>query len=67
MIIGTGQDTIVSVAMRGRAFEYEYRAAGDGTVPLERARWSEAATWFVNENHGALTKNDACSAPSPTY
>jgi pimeloyl-ACP methyl ester carboxylesterase len=58
VIIGTGQETIVSAAMRGRAFEYDYRAAGDGTVPLERARWSEAATWFVNENHGALTKND---------
>jgi pimeloyl-ACP methyl ester carboxylesterase len=58
VIIGAGQETIVSVALRGRAFEYEYRAEGDGTVPLERARWAEAATWFVNENHGALTQND---------
>ncbi|MGH8186652.1 MAG: hypothetical protein ACREUC_08825, partial [Steroidobacteraceae bacterium] len=32
---------------------------GDGTVPLSRAQWAEAATWFVNENHGALTQNDA--------
>ena len=27
-------------------------------MPLSRARWGEAATWFVNENHGALTQND---------
>jgi pimeloyl-ACP methyl ester carboxylesterase len=58
VIIGLGQETIVSAAMRGRAFEYEYRADGDGTVPLARAQWSEAATWYVNENHGALTQND---------
>ncbi|HKS56266.1 MAG TPA: alpha/beta fold hydrolase [Steroidobacteraceae bacterium] len=58
VIIGAGQETIVSVALRGGAFEYEYRAEGDGTVPLERARWAGAATWFVNENHGALTQND---------
>src|SRR5688572_11675704 len=25
---------------------------------LARARWTDAATWYVNENHGALTKND---------
>jgi hypothetical protein len=32
---------------------------GDGTVPVTRAQWADAATWFVNENHGALTQNDA--------
>jgi hypothetical protein len=58
VIVGVGQETIVSVALRERGFQYEIRAEGDGTVPLSRARWSEAATWFVNENHGALTKND---------
>jgi pimeloyl-ACP methyl ester carboxylesterase len=59
VIAGVGQETIVSATVRGRAFEYEYRAQGDGTVPLTRARWAEAATWFVTENHGALTQNDA--------
>lgn len=58
VIAGVGQETIVSAVMRGRSFEYEYRAAGDGTVPLARARWTDAATWFVNENHGALTQNE---------
>jgi len=58
VIAGVGQETIVSVALRGDGFQYEYRAAGDGTVPLSRARWADAATWFVKENHGALTQND---------
>lgn len=58
VIVGVGQETIVAAAMRGRGFQYEYRAEGDGTVPLSRAQWNDAATWFVNENHGALTKND---------
>jgi pimeloyl-ACP methyl ester carboxylesterase len=58
VIAGVGQETIVAATLRGRAFEYEFRAEGDGTVPLARARWPEAATWFVKENHGALTQND---------
>lgn len=62
VIVGVGQETIVSAALHGRGFQYECRAEGDGTVPLSRARWSEAATWFVNENHGALTQNDSVLA-----
>lgn len=62
VIVGVGQETIVAAAMRGRGFEYEYRVDGDGTVPLARARWSDAATWFVNENHGALTQNEVVLA-----
>jgi pimeloyl-ACP methyl ester carboxylesterase len=58
VIVGVGQETIVSVALHGRGFQYEFRPEGDGTVPLSRARWGEAATWFVKENHGALTQND---------
>jgi hypothetical protein len=58
VIAGVGQETIVSATMRGGGFEYEYRAEGDGTVPLTRARWADASTWFVNEAHGALTQND---------
>jgi pimeloyl-ACP methyl ester carboxylesterase len=57
-IVGASQETIVSARSHGRSFEYEYRAAGDGTVPLSRARWADAAAWFVQESHGALTKND---------
>ena len=58
VIVGVGQETIVSAALHERGFQYEFRAEGDGTVPLSRARWGEAATWFVKENHGALTQND---------
>jgi pimeloyl-ACP methyl ester carboxylesterase len=58
VIVGVGQETIVSAVLQGSGFQYEYRAGGDGTVPLSRAKWNDAATWFVNENHGALTKND---------
>ncbi len=61
-IVGVGQETIVSAAMRGDGFQYEFRAEGDGTVPLAFARWGEASTWFVNENHGALTQNDSVLA-----
>jgi pimeloyl-ACP methyl ester carboxylesterase len=62
VIVGVGQETIVSVALTRDGFQYEYRAEGDGTVPLTRAQWSNAATWFVNENHGALTQNDVVLA-----
>ena len=62
VIVGVGQETIVSVALSSGGFQYEYRAEGDGTVPLSRARWNDAATWFVTENHGALTQNDLVRA-----
>ena len=58
VIAGVGQETIVSVALGERGFQYEFRIEGDGTVPLARALWTDAATWYANENHGALTKND---------
>ena len=61
-IVGVGQETIVSAAMHGNGFRYEYRTGGDGTVPLELARWADAATWFVTENHGGLTQNDSVLA-----
>ena len=38
VIVGVGQETIVSAALHGRGFQYEFRAEGDGTVPLSRAR-----------------------------
>jgi pimeloyl-ACP methyl ester carboxylesterase len=59
VIVGTNQETITSVAKRDGGFEYSLRMEGDGTVPVTRAQWADAATWFVNENHGALTQNDA--------
>jgi pimeloyl-ACP methyl ester carboxylesterase len=62
VIVGVGQETIMSATTRGRSFEYQLRTEGDGTVPMSRARWNEAATWFVSENHGALTQNDVVLA-----
>jgi len=62
VIVGVGQETIVSVSLSAGGFKYEYRAEGDGTVPLARAQWGDAATWFVSENHGALTQNDGVLA-----
>lgn len=62
VIAGVGQETIMSAAVCGRGFEYQLRCEGDGTVPLSRAKWNEAATWFVTENHGALTQHDVVLA-----
>lgn len=62
-VVGVEQDTIVSTRRETEdGFRYTIRRAGDGTVPLERALWPEAATWFAAETHGALTNNNAVLA-----
>jgi pimeloyl-ACP methyl ester carboxylesterase len=58
VVVGVDQDTIVDVRRLDAGFEYTIRRAGDGTVPSERAHWAGAPTWYVAENHGALTQND---------
>lgn len=58
VIAGTHQQTITSVRVCDEGFEYSIRCDGDGTVPLSRALWNDAETWFVQENHGALTNNN---------
>jgi pimeloyl-ACP methyl ester carboxylesterase len=58
VIVGTDQETVVDARRSDGGFEYEFRRAGDGTVPCERAQWPGAATWYIAENHGALTQND---------
>ena len=62
VIIGIDQETIMSATRTLHGFEYEVRRGGDGTVPAQRARWRGAPTWYVAENHGALTQNDAVLA-----
>jgi hypothetical protein len=62
VIAGTHQETITSLSLSEAGFEYAIRRDGDGTVPLLRALWPDASTWFVEENHGALTNNDAVLA-----
>ncbi len=58
VIVGTHQETVTSLRLRDDGFEYSVRRDGDGTVPLARALWEGADTWFVPENHGALTNNN---------
>jgi hypothetical protein len=58
VIAGTNQETVTSLSLRDGGFEYSIRRDGDGTVPLARALWEGAPTWFAEENHGALTNNN---------
>ena len=58
VIVGTHQETVTSLRPGDGGFEYSIRRDGDGTVPLARALWEGADTWFVQENHGALTNNN---------
>lgn len=62
VIAGTQQETVTSLKRYDDGFEYIVRRDGDGTVPLSRALWASADTWFAEENHGALTNNDAVLA-----
>jgi hypothetical protein len=62
VIAGTSQETIVAANLRDGQFEYTIRRDGDGTVPLESARWPRAQTWYVAESHGALTNNNTVLA-----
>lgn len=57
VIAGTQQDTTVAARLSHDAFTYEVRPQGDGTVPLSRALWAGAHTWYAAENHGALSSN----------
>src|SRR5690606_32787879 len=58
VIVGTQQETVTSLRVGAEGFEYSIRRDGDGTVPLTRALWDGAATWFIQENHGGLTNNN---------
>lgn len=58
IIVGANQETVTSVTVGENGFEYSIRRDGDGTVPLARALWKGADTWFADENHGALTNNN---------
>jgi len=58
IIVGANQETVTSVTVGENGFEYSVQRDGDGTVPLQRALWQGADTWFADENHGALTNNN---------
>lgn len=58
VIAGTHQETTTCAVTHDSMFAYTLQAAGDGTVPLALAEWAGARTWYVEENHGALTKHN---------
>jgi len=58
LICGTHQETTSAAALQDDSFEYSINRDGDGTVPTSLAAWPGAPTWYVQENHGALTNND---------
>ena len=62
VIAGVNQETIVAATLRDSQFEYTVQRAGDGTVPIASAHRKGARTWYVAENHGALTNNNAVLA-----
>ena len=62
LIAGTGQETVVSAHISDSQLAYTIRRAGDGTVPLTSAHWKGARTWYLAENHGALTNNNSVLA-----
>jgi len=62
LIAGANQETIVAATRSDSQFEYTLRREGDGTVPLALAQWPGARTWYIDENHGALTNNNAVLA-----
>lgn len=58
VIAGIGQETVTTAELSNGELRYALKCSGDGTIPLARARWRDAPTWFVNETHGELTKNN---------
>jgi hypothetical protein len=62
VVAGTQHDTTVAAQLANDGFTYEIRPQGDGTVPLSRALWSGARTWYASENHGALSSNSTVLA-----
>jgi pimeloyl-ACP methyl ester carboxylesterase len=60
VIAGIEQETITSLSREADMFVYEVTRGGDGTVPLSRALWADARTWYVSsENHGTLSTSTA--------
>jgi pimeloyl-ACP methyl ester carboxylesterase len=55
VVAGTQQDTITAIRRTGDEFAYGISSGGDGTVPLARALWPGARTWYSATNHGALS------------
>lgn len=58
LVAGVNKDTVVDASIVDDQYVFESSNAGDGTVPLFSARLPGiAATYYVEENHGALPNN----------
>lgn len=55
VVAGVEQDTITTIRRADDGFVYGVSAEGDGTVPLSRALWPGARTWYTATNHGSLS------------
>ncbi|MGC3981315.1 MAG: alpha/beta fold hydrolase [Steroidobacteraceae bacterium] len=63
VIAGVDQATVCGLHRQHNEFIFEYRQAGDGTVPLALAQWDGAQHWYVAEAHGLLPRNtQVCQA-----
>jgi hypothetical protein len=62
-IVGVHQETATQARKGRKGFAYGITRDGDGTVPRALAEWPGADTWYVQERHGNLTKNESvCKA-----
>jgi pimeloyl-ACP methyl ester carboxylesterase len=57
LIAGVAQKTVTALEKVNDQFVYTETLAGDGTVPLDFARLDGVATWYVEDEHGALPNN----------
>ncbi len=63
VIAGVDQLTVCGLRREQDEFVFQYRHAGDGTVPLTSASWAGAQHWYVSEAHGQLPRNtQVCQA-----
>jgi pimeloyl-ACP methyl ester carboxylesterase len=57
-IVGVNRETVVSVRRTAAGFEYGASLNGDGTVPVSHAMLPTLQTYFAEEGHGQLPKNE---------
>ncbi|MGH7947210.1 MAG: M17 family peptidase N-terminal domain-containing protein, partial [Opitutaceae bacterium] len=57
MIAGVNKETTTGVSRVGGEFIFERSNAGDGTVPLDFALLPDVLTYYYEEEHGAMPKN----------
>jgi pimeloyl-ACP methyl ester carboxylesterase len=61
-IVGVNRETVVSVRRTPAGFEYGASRNGDGTVPVSLAMLPALETYFADEGHGELPKNEGVIA-----